>query len=263
MPDKLKYGPWAVVAGSSEGIGLAFVREIAGAGINVVMVARRPDALAASAEQVADEFGVEVRTVQAELASPDIVEKLREATDDIDVGLLVFNAAAANFKPFLDQNETEFLAAINLSCIAQTRLVQHFGRRMRERAHGGLLLVSSFAGSAGIARMACYSGAKGFTDKFGEALWAELKPQGIDVFVMVVGSTNTERRRQSGSKDQPGMPVAEPEDVAAYALASLGGEAPIGALPIYEGVWKRVYDTDRVAAVTGDQTQIPDSDKIF
>lgn len=262
MLDKAKYGPWAIVAGASEGIGLAFVRAIAGHGLNVVLVARRPQPLAASAQQVTEEFGVEVRTVQAELASPDIVEKLARATEDIEIGLLVFNAAAANFKPFLEQSEDELMAAINLSCVAQTRLIQHFGRMMQARGHGGLLLVSSFAGSAGIPNMACYSGAKGFTDKFGEALWAELKPQGVDVFVMVVGSTDTPRRRASGSKDVPGMPVAQPDEVAAYALASLG-KGPIGALPQYGEVWKQVYDTDRVAAVTSKRSNVPTSDKVF
>jgi short-subunit dehydrogenase len=149
-----------------------------------------------------------------------------------------------------------------LSCVAQTRLVQHFGQAMLPRGRGGLLLVSSFAGSAGIPHMACYSGAKAFTDKLGEALWAELKPKGIDVFVMVVGSTDTPRRRASGAKDVPGMPVAQPEEVARHALASLD-KGPIGALPQYGEVWNRVYDTDRIAAVTSERSNVPDSTKIF
>lgn len=262
MLDKQKHGPWAVVAGASEGLGLAFANQIAEAGINIVLIARRPDGLETAAKELREKHPIQVRTVQAELAAPDIVAQLRRATDDIEVGLFVFNAAAANFKPFLDQTEEEMMAAINLSCVAQTRLVQHFGRLMQPRGRGGILLVSSFAGSAGIANMGCYSGAKAFTDKLGESLWAELKPKGIDVFVMVVGSTDTPRRRASGAKNTPGMPLSTPEEIAHHALQSLGG-GPIGAHPKYSEVWKRVYDADRVAAVTNERSNIPSSDKIF
>lgn len=262
MLDKGRYGPWAIVAGASEGIGLAFVEEVARAGINVMMVARRKEPLELAAEAVGAKFGIAVRVLAADLSGADIAAQMGEAAADLDVGLFVFNAASANFKPFLDQTEAELMAAINLSCVSQTRLVQHFGRRMVGRRGGGLLLVSSFAGSAGIAHMACYSGAKAFTDKLGEALWAELKPLGIDVRVQVVGSTDTPRRRASGAKDVPGMPVAQPAEVARHALANIAN-GPIGALPQYDAVWNRVYDTDRVAAVTNERSAVPDSDLIF
>lgn len=262
MLDKGRYGPWAIVAGASEGIGLAFAEEIARAGINTVMVARRREPLDVAAEDVQRRFGIKVRAVAVDLSGADIVTRLENLTADLDVGLLVFNAASANFKPFLEQNEQELMAAINLSCVSQTRLAQHFGRRLAARGGGGLLLVSSFAGSAGIPHMACYSGAKAFTDKLGEALWAELKPMGVDVRVQVVGSTDTPRRRASGAKDIPGMPVAQPEEVARHALANLT-DGPIGALPQYREVWNRVYDTNRVAAVSNKRSDVPDSGFIF
>lgn len=196
------------------------------------MVAHRREPLDVAAEDVRRRFGVKVRAVAADFSRADIVTRLENFTANLDMGLFVFNAASASFKPFLEQNEQELMAAINLYCVSQARLAQHFGRRLAVRGGGGLLLVSSFVGSAGIPRMAGYRGAKAFTDKLGEVLLAELKPMGIDVRVQVVGSTDTPRRRTSGAKDVPGMPVAQPEEVARHALANLT-YGPIGTLPQY------------------------------
>ena len=262
MLDKNKYGPWAVVAGASEGLGLAFVRECAQAGINVVMVARRADLLEASSRDIREEYGVEVRTLQAELAKPGIVEEMRKVTDDIEVGLVIFNAAAANFKPFLEQSEEELLAAINLSCVGQSFILQHYGRKMVERGHGGLMLISSLAGSAGIPNMGAYSGAKAYTDKLGEALWAELKPKGVDVYVLVVGSTDTPRRRASGAKNVPGIPVLTPEEVAAHGVNNIAN-GPLQVPPPLQPMFEKIYTADRAAAVNLQRSDAPVSDKIF
>ncbi|HTH27062.1 MAG TPA: SDR family NAD(P)-dependent oxidoreductase [Sphingobium sp.] len=262
MLDAGRYGPWALVAGASEGIGLAFVKAIAAAGINIVMVARRAELLAASAEEVRAETGVEVRTLQAELAEPGIVDRLRAVTDDIEVGLLVFNAAAANFKPFLDQNEEELLAAIRLSCTAQSLIVQHYARLMAPRGHGGILLVSSLAGCAGIPNMAAYSGAKAYTQLFGEALWAELKPQGVDVFVQVVGSTDTPRRRASGAGAVPGIPVLTPEAVVTHALTNIA-DGPVQVAPPLQPMFDKICTARRADAVQLQRADIKVSDRIF
>lgn len=263
MLDKTKYGPWAIIAGASEGLGLAFVRECAQAGINVLMVARRAELLEASAKEIRAEYDIEVRTLQAELAKPGIVDELRKVTDDIEVGLVIFNAAAANFKPFLEQTEEELLAAINLSCVGQSFIMQHYARGMVERGRGGLMLVSSMAGSAGIANMGAYSGAKAYTDKLGEALWAELKPKGVDVLVLVVGSTDTPRRRASGSKGSPGMPVLTPEEVAGRGIECLA-DGPLVVPKPLQPILDRIYTSDRAAAVRMQSgTDIVVSDKIF
>jgi short-subunit dehydrogenase len=262
MLDVMKYGPWAVVAGASEGLGFAFAQQIAQAGVNLVMVARRPDLLEAAAQQLREETGVQVRTLSVELSAPDILARLREVTDDIEVGLLVFNAAAANFKPLIEQNDEEILAPIRLSCVSQSLIAQHFGRWMVARGRGGLLLVSSLAGCAGIPNMAAYSGAKAYTQMFGEALWAELKPHGVDVFVLVVGSTDTPRRRASGAGAVPGIPVLTPEVVAAHGLQSLAA-GPVQVPPPLQPIFANISTADRAAAVQLQRADIRTSDTIF
>ncbi len=76
---RLRYGPWALVAGASEGIGAAFADQIAAHGVNLVLMARRVPLLASLQESLRDRHGVEVRTVAVDLVGRDALEAaLRE-----------------------------------------------------------------------------------------------------------------------------------------------------------------------------------------
>ena len=91
-----RYGPWAVIAGGSEGVGASFARQLAEHGINLVLVARKPDPLEETATAVRGR-GVEVRTLSLDLLDADMLARVREVTDDVEVGLLVFNAGANSY----------------------------------------------------------------------------------------------------------------------------------------------------------------------
>ena len=68
-----RYGPWAVIAGGSEGVGAEFARGLAERGINVVLLARRQAALDDVAAAIRDETRVEVRSIAVDLAEDDAV----------------------------------------------------------------------------------------------------------------------------------------------------------------------------------------------
>jgi uncharacterized protein len=61
LPDNFseRYGPWAVVAGASDGTGASVARLLGDRGINVVLVARR----GATLEEVAATIPFETRTL--------------------------------------------------------------------------------------------------------------------------------------------------------------------------------------------------------
>src|SRR5215475_6496750 len=100
-----RYGPWAVIAGASEGTGRAFARRIASSGIPCVLVARREGPLADVATQILKESGVACSIATVDLASPDAFERLVAAVDDREVGLFVNNAGAdPNGARFLDRD---------------------------------------------------------------------------------------------------------------------------------------------------------------
>jgi len=91
---------------------------------------------------------------------------------------------------------------------------------MADRGHGGIVLVTSGAAWVGSDYLATYGASKAFDLIFGEALWAELHPLGVDVLSMVLGPTDTPAfRRILQGRDFPGIVSAD--DVARQMLASL------------------------------------------
>ena len=110
-----RYGPWALVAGASEGIGEAFARELARRGLNLVLVARRPEPLEATAREIAGAARVEVRCLPLDLARADAAAELEKEVAALDVGLVVYNAALAPTGTFLEIPLEEQLAAIDVN----------------------------------------------------------------------------------------------------------------------------------------------------
>lgn len=217
-----KYGPWAVVAGGSEGVGAEFAHLLAESGVNLVLVARRAEPLEETAQRCRL-LGVQVRTVAADLADKDAPGRVIAATAGLEVGLLIYNAGANTCSSeFLDADLTDFQRVIDLNVTTMMALTQHYGRAMRKRRRGGILLVGSMAGYLGSVRHTVYGGVKAFGRIFAEGLWIELREHGVDVLELVLGVTRTPAMERVGLNfDVPGMKVADPADVAREGLENL------------------------------------------
>ncbi|WKK10178.1 SDR family NAD(P)-dependent oxidoreductase [Rhodococcus ruber] len=222
MIDVKQYGPWAVIAGGSEGVGAAFADELSKAGLNLVLVARKPGPLEETAEKVRGN-GVEVRTLALDLLADDAVEQLRRATADVEVGLLIFNAGANSYgHEFVSGDLDGFRGVITLNIDRQLELSHLFGSKMKERGRGGIMLLGSLAGYMGSEHQSIYAASKAFSRVFAESLWLELAPHGVHVVELVLGVTRTPAMIRAGLNfDIPGMLVAEPEEVAREGLDHL------------------------------------------
>ncbi|QNG17931.1 SDR family NAD(P)-dependent oxidoreductase [Rhodococcus triatomae] len=222
MIDPQIYGPWAVVAGGSEGVGAAFTDELARAGIHLVLVARKSGPLEDTAAK-ARAHGVQVRTLALDLLDPDALARIRTLTDDVEVGLLIFNAGANSYgHEFVTGDMDRFRDVLELNVVKQLELSHHFGALMRTRGRGGIVLLGSLSGYMGAEDQSIYSGAKAFSRIFAESLWLELDPYGVHVVELVLGVTRTPAMVRAGLNfDIPGMNVAEPEDVAREGLEHL------------------------------------------
>ena len=251
MTDLDRYGPWAVIAGGSEGVGAELALQLAADGFDLVLVARKPGPLEATAEAVRA-LGVEVRTVSADLTRPEAVAAVIEATTDVEVGLLVYNAGAnSHGRPFTRGDLGGFRGVIDLNITAMLALVHHYAVPMRERGRGGILLVGSLAGYVGTSTEAVYGGVKAFGRIFAEGLWAELREYGVDVLELVLGVTRTPAMERAGLNfDVPGMHVSEPADVAREGLAALP-HGPVHVVSGNEAVVERRLVPDRARLVAG------------
>jgi short-subunit dehydrogenase len=219
-----RYGPWALVLGGSEGIGGSFAEQIAAAGVNLVLVARRPEPLDVTAAAVRAAHGVEVRTATVDLTADDMLDRLAAATEGLDVGLVVYNAGATHGVPrFLDGPVDDRLMLVRLNCVGPVRVAHHFGGRMAERGRGGMIFLTSMSAVTGAARTVTYSATKAFDMVLAEGLWAELAPAGVDVLALVAGATRTPAMASSGAHiGTEAFPGMDPDDVAREGLANLG-----------------------------------------
>ena len=220
-----QYGPWAVVAGASNGIGLGYAQQFAARGVNVVLVSRNRAALDdAAAAVTARHPGVETRVCVADLTSPDIATVVGEATVDLDVGAVVYNAGAVHGAgTFHERPLDDALFLVNLNCRGTVLLAHHFAPRFVARGAGAIVLMSSMAALAGSAYVATYSATKAFDINLAEGLAIELAPHGVDAMVVVAGATNTPAFLASGAKvDEDVFPLMDPEAVAREALDALG-----------------------------------------
>jgi len=222
MIDTNHYGSWAVIAGGSEGVGSAFADSLAQAGIDLVLIARKSGPLEETANKVRA-HGVQVRTLSLDLLLPDAVAQIRQVTDDLEIGLLIFNAGANSYgHEFVTSELDKVQGVIDLNITRQLELAQHFGAKMKERGRGGIMLLGSLAGYMGSEQQSFYGAAKAFSRVFAEGLWLELKPFGVHVVELVLGVTRTPAMERAGLRfDLPGLNVAEAEDVAREGLEHL------------------------------------------
>ncbi len=226
-----KYGPWALVAGASDGVGAAFADALAARGLNVVLLARRQAVLDRVAADITARHGVQTRTLAVDLAQPGVTAAVAEATADLTIGFLVYCAGAdPDFQPFLSNSIDAAEAMVYRNCLAPMRLCHHFAPAMVERGSGGIVVFGSGAGFVGGPNMVAYGASKAFDMVFAEALWSELHDKGVDVIGLILGKTDTpalrkleHQRGQLASEDQPppdAAPVAEVIDTAFANLAN-------------------------------------------
>jgi uncharacterized protein len=223
------YGPSALVLGGSEGIGRAFADALAGAGLDLVLVARNAAPLAAAAAQIRATYAVQVSTWVHDLSAPGLGEFADQVLAAHDPGLIICNAGATHgVGRFLDEPLEKALALVRLNCLAPVTFAYKSLARRRGR-RGALILVSSMSGLCGSGLVATYAAAKAFEIALCEGLHWELAPQGLDVLCAVAGLTDTPAMRRSGLSFSAAAARgyhAQPASVVARgALAQLGSAA--------------------------------------
>lgn len=187
-----KYGPWALVAGASDGVGAALAETLAERGLNVVLVARREAKLREVADGIAERMAVETKVVAVDLSAAGATETICAATEGLEIGYLAYCAGAdPEFSPFLAKPIASAEAMLERNCAVPMRLCHHFVPAMVERGRGGILIFGSGAGFVGGPNMVAYGASKAFDMVFAEALWSELHGSGVDVVGLILGKTDT------------------------------------------------------------------------
>jgi uncharacterized protein len=220
--DNERFGPWALITGASSGIGRAFARQLARAGLNIALVARRQALLEEAGRLFEKDFGVEYRAIALDLSEEGFLEKLAKATADLDVGLVVSNAGDISPGAFLSKAQDELVSLLRLNTLAHLEVAHHFGKRLAARGRGGLLFVGAMGSDKGVPYMASDAAARAYIQSLSQGLHAELKGQGVHVTVVPVGPTETPLLGKLGltPESMPMRPMT-PEQCASEGLGAL------------------------------------------
>jgi short-subunit dehydrogenase len=220
----LRYGPWALVTGASDGIGRAFARELAAAGFNLVLVARREDRLQALANELRAARGTQNVVLALDLADRDAHATLAAATETLDIGLLVAAAGYGTAGPFLNGDTDTDSNLVDVNCSAVLRQCHTLGQRFAARGRGGVILLSSVVAFQGTPYSANYAASKAYIQTLAEALHHEWQALGIDVIASAPGPID------SGFATRANMRMARsmtPDVVASATLRALGRRATV------------------------------------
>ena len=219
-----RYGRWAIVAGASEGIGAAYAEELAERGLNLVLVARRTGLLQALASELSSKYSIETRSMVLDLSVSNAVELLYENTNELEIGLLVYNAAYSAIGPFLERPLDDHIKEINTNAYTPLKLIYLFAQRMLTRGRGGIVLMSSLSAFQGSAYISTYAATKAFNIVLAEGLWEEWRERGVDVLVCVSGAVKTPNYVASEPEQTGGLGdmTMTPDQVVREALNALG-----------------------------------------
>jgi len=236
--------PLAIVTGASTGIGYELARCCAEHGFDLLVAADEPEIERAAADFRA--LGVQVESVQEDLATEEGVDALYAAVRGRPVDALLANADRGLGRAFLDQDFAEVRRVVDTNITGTIDLIQKVGRDMRDLGRGRILITGSIAGFMPGSFQAVYNGTKSFLNSFSFALRNELKDSGVTVTCLMPGATETEFFERADMMDTK---VGQDEKDDPADVAKSGFEAMMsGSGDVVTG-WKNKVQTT-IANVT-------------
>ena len=222
------YGPYAVITGATDGIGLGMATEFARKGMNIVLISRTQSKLDACAKELREKFPkIEVKVLAVdfnEINDEDERKRIAKFLAPLEVGVLVNNVGISY--PFpkylyeLTDAESEALTVLNVdSTVWMTRIVLAGDKGMVARKKGAIINISSIAGVLTSPLLSHYGGAKGFVAQYSRALHYELAPKGIHVQCQVPFYVTTKLAKLRHAS----LTVATPAQYARAAIKAIGG----------------------------------------
>jgi short-subunit dehydrogenase len=221
---KEKYGPTALVAGASEGIGAAFATCLAEEGMDLVLIARREGPLQQFAASLEKRYAIRTICIACDLSSENAGRQIEEALNGIEINLLVYNAALSYIGPFIKNTAENHRLMAQANMITPLNMLHTFGGKMLAKKCGGIVLMASLAGFQGSGFLSMYAATKAFNRIMAESLWYEWKDNGVDVIACCAGATSTlnfiETQPEKTSFLAPR--VLTPKEVAKECLEQIG-----------------------------------------
>ncbi len=220
---KTKFGEWAIVTGATSGIGLELSKQLASAGLNLIINARNAGSLK-NVEVQLKRSGVEIISVAADVSDPGGIEQIIQSAQGLNIGLLINNAGYGTSGLFVDSSIHSEINMLRVNCEAVLSLTHYFSQKFSEQQRGGIVFLSSLVAFQGVPFAANYAATKAYIQSFAEALSVELKPSNIDVLAVAPGPV------ESGFGQRANMKMGnalKPEQLGVPILKALGKQTNV------------------------------------
>jgi short-subunit dehydrogenase len=216
--------PMVVVTGGSEGIGYALARRFAGAGCDVMLVARRAGPLEEAAARIRADCKVQAVAVAADLTAPDAIAIIDRALAEqrAYADVLVNSAGIGVAAPFNSQAPEDVMRVVDLNVRALTALTRHYLPGMCARGRGGVLNLTSLGGFTPGPFQAAYYASKAYVLSLTEAIASETAGHGVRICALAPGPVRTAWHDRAGAGDAPYRYLA-PLSAASVARAGYLG----------------------------------------
>ncbi len=186
-------GKTALITGASSGIGEEFARQLAAAGMHLVLVARSKEKLQNLATILAQQHGIRAQVMAEDLGQPGAAQRLFEACQvgQLKIDLLVNNAGFGTFGAFEQIPTARDNELIQVNIAAVCDMAHTFIPPMLARGEGALINIASSAGFQPTPWFATYGASKAFVLSFSESLWALYRLRGVRVTAVCPGPVAT------------------------------------------------------------------------
>ncbi len=211
---------YALITGTTTGIGHELAKLFAKDGYSLVCVARPSEKLEETTAQFSAQYGIEAIAISKDLAVDGAAEELYKEVKEkgITINVLVNNAGQGTYGKFWEVDLNAQLKIIHSNAIALTTLTYLFIKEMVARNEGKILQLASVVSELPAPLQAVYSGTKAYILQFTEAIINELKDTNVTVTALQPGLTNTDFFRKAGNENmkmlQDKNNAADPADVA-------------------------------------------------
>ena len=202
-------GKRALVCASSKGLGRGCAVALAEAGVDLVLNARGQEALEATADYIRTNYGVDVTTVAADVATQAGREALLAAAGDVDI--LVNNAGGPPPGMWTDWSRDDFIAALDANMLAPIALMQALMPGMIDRGWGRVVNITSGSVKAPIPQLGLSNSARAGLTGFVAGTSRQVARYGVTINDMLPGIHATDR---AVSLDT-GVATAQGIDIAA------------------------------------------------